>query len=169
MSCFLFIVRLHLLDRTPNLSGGNLQWQVSPRSRVPLAETAGDRPLRHHPGNRESGEHQSVLYQQSLTPDAARAGDRGSDTGWHSTCWIDQGRGDEAVSDGMAAPSILMMSRTLLQSKALQQSSPATPLRFEAYGCGLAPSTRQRVPTSAWMPPATEVTAIRNWLLRSTT
>ena len=26
---FLFIVRLHLLGRTLNLSGGNLQWQVS--------------------------------------------------------------------------------------------------------------------------------------------
>ena len=26
----------------------------------------------------------------------------------------------------------------------------------------------EKVPTSTWMPPATEVTAIRNWLLRST-
>lgn len=26
---FLFIVRLHLLGRTLNLSGGNLQWQVT--------------------------------------------------------------------------------------------------------------------------------------------
>ena len=31
---FLFIVRLHLLGRTLNLSEGNLQWQLSPQRAV---------------------------------------------------------------------------------------------------------------------------------------
>jgi hypothetical protein len=35
---FLFIVRLHLLGRTLNLSGGNLQWQVTVGERSNLAK-----------------------------------------------------------------------------------------------------------------------------------
>ena len=70
-------------------------------TRLPVAETAGEGRLLNHRGNRRRREHQSVLYQQSLTPDIADAGDRGGDTGWNSACWIDKGKGDEAVSINM--------------------------------------------------------------------
>ena len=61
---------------------------------------------------RRCREHQSVLRQPGSPHDAAGAGDRRGDNGRKTACWIDKGRGDEAVSDEMAVPSILMMTRT---------------------------------------------------------
>ena len=58
-------------------------------TRVSLAKDAAGRQLLDHRGDRRRCEHQPVLCQPGATHYAARAGDRGGDTGWHSACWID--------------------------------------------------------------------------------
>jgi hypothetical protein len=68
------------------------------------AQTAGDRRLRYHRGNRRGREHQPVLHQPGAAHDAAGARHCRGHIGRSATGRADDGEGDAAVSSRMEVP-----------------------------------------------------------------